>query len=164
MTSSPAPQPAEVATPHHHWRMFRSPRLRPLVVGGVGSIATAVVAVIDPNIPGRYPICPFLAVTGWYCPGCGSLRAVHALTEGEVVAALSSNPVTVIGVAFAMVWWLRWMSAAFADKPLPRVIPVAVSSASIRRGKAIVMGSISLGLLIFFWVLRNMPGFNFLAP
>ena len=34
---------------------------------------------------------PILAITGRPCPGCGGLRAVNDLTNGDVAGALSSN-------------------------------------------------------------------------
>ena len=42
--------------------------------------------------PGHYPTCPFLAITGWYCPGCGSLRAVHDLLHGDLAGAVRPQP------------------------------------------------------------------------
>src|SRR5690606_29528852 len=50
-----------------------------LAVTVAGAAATLVVATVSPEEPGHYPTCPFLALTGAWCPGCGSLRALHAL-------------------------------------------------------------------------------------
>src|SRR5690606_39698923 len=51
----------------------------------VGTLAAAVVIILrDPNASCIYPTCPFLYLTGWYCPGCGSLRALPALTHLDV--------------------------------------------------------------------------------
>lgn len=35
--------------------------------------------------------CPFHAVTGWYCPGCGGTRALGALLHGDIPGALRDN-------------------------------------------------------------------------
>jgi len=35
-----------------------------------------------------YPRCPFYALTGHYCPGCGATRAIAELLHGHVAAAL----------------------------------------------------------------------------
>lgn len=56
-----------------------------------------------------YPNCPFFWLTGYYCPGCGSLRAYHQLLRGNPGVALGLNPLTVIAVpaivyAVASVW------------------------------------------------------------
>ncbi|NUN93831.1 MAG: DUF2752 domain-containing protein [Verrucomicrobiae bacterium] len=57
-----------------------------------------------------FPPCPFHALTGWYCPGCGSTRALHQLLHGHLVAACRFNPLTVcvlpaLGIALAL--WCR---------------------------------------------------------
>ena len=49
-----------------------------------------VVYFFDPRNPGPYPICPFFGLTGCYCPGCGTLRALHQLLHGNPVAAFGA--------------------------------------------------------------------------
>ena len=39
----------------------------------------------------RIPRCPFLQLTGWQCPGCGSLRGIHALLHGNLGRVLQLN-------------------------------------------------------------------------
>ena len=43
-----------------------------------------------------YPHCPLYVMTGWQCPGCGTLRAIHELTHGHWQAAFRFNPLLVI--------------------------------------------------------------------
>ena len=67
--------------------------------------------------PARFPFprCPFLLLTGLYCPGCGSQRAVHALLHGQVaraaglnlLAAVLSLPILALGAADGVRGWLR---------------------------------------------------------
>src|SRR5690606_2629375 len=38
--------------------------------------------LVDPAT-GILPSCPFYTLTHWYCPGCGSQRALHALLHGD---------------------------------------------------------------------------------
>lgn len=65
--------------------------------------------------------CPLHYATGYYCPGCGSLRATHALLHGHVRDAMSLNPlmvlsIPVLGVMFFHPSWVykRWVPwAAF---------------------------------------------------
>ena len=68
-----------------------------LAVSVAGLAAGALLYVVDPNQPGHYPTCPFLALTGLYCPGCGALRATHDLLHGDVAGALARNPLAVLG-------------------------------------------------------------------
>ncbi len=47
----------------------------------------------------RLPACTFHAVTGVPCPTCGSGRAAIAVLHGDVLTALTVNPLaTVVGV------------------------------------------------------------------
>ena len=49
--------------------------------------------------------CPFHAVTGWYCPGCGGTRALGALLHGDLAGALRDNlfALTLFPIAIAVV-------------------------------------------------------------
>lgn len=40
--------------------------------------------------------CPFHALTGAYCPGCGGTRAVRALLAGQMAALLCAAPVCAV--------------------------------------------------------------------
>ncbi|MDF7801232.1 DUF2752 domain-containing protein [Pontiellaceae bacterium B1224] len=42
------------------------------------------------------PQCLVLKHTGFYCSGCGSLRAIHFLLQGEFSNAWTMNPLTVL--------------------------------------------------------------------
>ncbi len=123
----------------------------PLLVAGALTAATGYVAAVDPGVSGHYPGCPLLAVTGWYCPGCGSLRAVHALTHGHLGAALHDNALTTLALPFALWAWWAWAGRRAADRPIRRLAPPWVMWAL-------------LALTLGFWVLRNLPGFGWLAP
>jgi Protein of unknown function (DUF2752) len=67
-----------------------------LALGG----AVALVGALDPNAPGHFPTCPVLALTGWWCPFCGGLRAVHALVHGDPATAVARNPLVPLFVVF----------------------------------------------------------------
>lgn len=116
----------------------------PATVGLAALGGCLVVAAVDPNRPGSYPICPFKLATGLDCPGCGTLRAVHALTRGELLVALDHNLLTVLLLpllAWAWVGWLRHRQGRRPDRPaLPA--PAAFGLA---------------GVLSVFWVVRNLP-------
>jgi hypothetical protein len=73
---------------------FRRARWQVALLGAL----TAAVVTFDPGTTPWFPSCPFHALTGWLCPLCGSLRAVHALSRGAPLAALAFNPITVVGL------------------------------------------------------------------
>jgi hypothetical protein len=58
-------------------------------------ILGAAAVFLARNNPGEWnlPIfCPFHAVTGLFCPGCGSLRAMHHILNLRFAPAFSHNP------------------------------------------------------------------------
>jgi hypothetical protein len=123
---------------------------------GVGALAVATagyVASVDPHDPGHYPPCPFLMVTGWYCPACGGLRALHELLHARASDALSLNLYLVLGLPVVVVWWIGWLLGRSSSEGPVR--PPAVP-------RPVVGGVVALGLI--FTVMRNLPGSPWLAP
>ena len=76
-------------------------RTTPAALAGVALAAAGALFVFDPAVTSWFPSCPLNTLTGWLCPFCGSLRAVHALLHGHIEAALRLNPMTTAGVAIA---------------------------------------------------------------
>ena len=112
----------------------------------------ATLFAVDPNEPGHYPTCPFLATTGLYCPGCGALRGIHDLLHGDVAGALARNPMTVIAVPYLVLAWFIWVLRT-AGQPAPR-------STSLPPWTIWLL----LGVVIAFGVLRNLPGWDLALP
>ena len=54
-------------------------------------LAVVVYFGFDPSVNAWFPKCPFLMLTGWKCPGCGSQRAIHSLLHLDVLSALRYN-------------------------------------------------------------------------
>ena len=73
-----------------------------LVLTGLISLMGAVIAFIlfhfNPANSQLFPPCPVHALTGFYCPGCGSLRALHLLSHGQLTAAFKMNPLLVVSL------------------------------------------------------------------
>lgn len=83
--------------------------LVPVIVGGAALAITAYVGLVDPNVPGHYPLCPTKALTGLDCPFCGGLRATHALVHGDIASAVNHNAlVALVVVPVLVVLWVRW--------------------------------------------------------
>lgn len=57
-----------------------------------------VLYFFDPAKAAAFPPCPFNLLTGYHCPGCGSLRGLHSLLHGRLVDALSLNPLMVVSI------------------------------------------------------------------
>lgn len=129
--------------------------LRPWLVAAGGAAALASLAVMDPNEPGHYPTCPFLAGTGLWCPGCGTLRATHALLHGDVVTAWERNPLAVIAAPILVLAWLRWLAEVHGVKAARRWHPT--------RLPAVAVWSL-LAVVLTYWVARNIPGWTWISP
>ena len=123
----------------------------PLGVAAAAVAASAYVGLVDPNEAGHYPTCPFLAVTGQFCPGCGSLRAVHALAHGDVRTALGLNVLTVLGAVLLAVLWAGWARRRWRGEHRRVIAPAW----------ALYLG---LAVVVAFWVVRNLPVGAALAP
>ncbi|WP_019874673.1 DUF2752 domain-containing protein [Sporichthya polymorpha] len=122
----------------------------PLGVGAAVAAATAAVALVSPEEPGTYPPCPFHTVTGWWCPGCGGLRAVHALAHGDLSTAVARNVLVVLAVPLLVLAWAAWLRRAVTGRAVVR-LPVAA-------------GWTLAATVAVFWVARNVPAGSWLAP
>src|SRR5689334_3156810 len=80
--------------------MLSSPKYRTIVVMSATATGLVLLRVLDPASGGIFPPCPLHYLTGLYCPGCGSLRAMHALLHGDFLQAWAMNPLTVILLPF----------------------------------------------------------------
>lgn len=137
---------------------MRIDRLRgPLVVGGLVAVATAYVAVVDPNLPGHYAVCPLYLLTGHYCAGCGALRATHDLAHGDLAGAWAMNPVWVVVVPLLVVGWLRWTARCWRGQATTSTAPPAQ--------RVVWVPWVALAVTACFTVLRNVPALEpWLAP
>jgi len=106
------------------------------------------VGLVDPRT-GVFPVCPFHAVTGWWCPGCGTTRALHALLHGHLGVAVHDNVAFVMVLPLLVYSYLAWL------RPRSRWRPFVL-------GPWMTWGALT-GLVVF-GVLRNLEPFRFLAP
>ena len=124
----------------------------PALIGAAGLGAAVLLHFHDPHQSGAYGYCPFLALTGKPCPGCGGLRAVNDLTRGDFIGAVSSNVLAVALVAGLAVAWVLWVARRLRGK---------VDSMIVLNLQA---GLVLIGVLTVFGVLRNTPWGSWLAP
>ena len=135
---------------------MRSPYDRFLFRGAIsfGFVALVALRIFDPALPGFFPPCPLRALTGWHCPGCGSLRAMHQLLNGNVGAALAMNPFAVIALPFLSYGMASHACFEIRGRYLPGVfIP----------GRWIWIMAVAI---VAFGVARNLPVYplSLLAP
>lgn len=101
--------------------------------------------VFNPYEVDFFPTCPFLYLTGYKCPGCGSQRAIHYIFNFEFVNAARENLLLMFAIPYMIVG--AWFDTIKVKTP---------KQLKIRRflfgQKAIWL---ILVLVIGFWILRN---------
>src|SRR4051812_42007610 len=90
-------------------RTRRERMTAPVLVGALAVAGTWALHVRDPHASGSWGYCPWKLLTGMDCPGCGTLRAVNDLTNGDLIGAASSNLLFVAAVPVVVVLWLAWV-------------------------------------------------------
>ncbi len=108
------------------------------------ALAAGLLFAVDPASSSLYPPCPSRALTGLYCPGCGTLRALHALAHGRVGAAFALNPLMVLSI--------------------PLVVALLVGRGRWQRHPSLPW--LVFAVVVVYAVLRNIPvhPFTLLAP
>lgn len=79
------------------------------VLLGAGAGVAIRASMLDPSIDPCAPACLFRMATGWQCPGCGALRAIHLLADGRMSDALAMNPAVFILAPVAALAYLGSM-------------------------------------------------------
>lgn len=128
-------------------RPLRRRLVAPVGVAAMVVGACAYLAVVDPNQPGHYPVCPSRAIFGVDCPGCGGMRAMNCLLHGDVRAALDHNVLIPVFIVTAVALWGVWLVRAV------RGSTPAVTRQQFRRRNGMLIGS--LVALLAFGVIRN---------
>jgi len=127
---------------------------RCIVFAGGCLVAVGVLILFNPVDSPWFPPCPFRTLTGWYCPGCGSTRALYYLLHGRIDRAFGYNMLMVASLPFLLV---NGVTRLFPGRIGRMFDEKALSPAAI----------VCLCILVLLYgVLRNVPGypFSFFAP
>ncbi|VGO11702.1 hypothetical protein PDESU_00248 [Pontiella desulfatans] len=125
------------------------PGLKNLLVVALIGAAAFLLWWIHPAENKAIPQCLLLQTTGLHCPGCGSLRSIHFLLQGNLAAAWAMNPLTILllpGLVFLGIAELLFRRHDIAT----RIPPVWLW--------------LLAAVFILFGILRNLPAFACLAP
>jgi len=119
-------------------------RLKTIGLGVVWGSVSAALFAFDPGRVRIFPVCPFHQLTGLWCPGCGTTRALHQLLHGNLTTAFRLNPLAIL------------------------MLPLV--SYLVTRGDASTLKPtwiwVLLGVVVAFGVFRNISAYPFtlLAP
>jgi len=110
--------------------------------------------VLDPNKHTIFPKCMFHSLTGAYCPGCGSQRALHSLLHLDIAGVVSYNFLFLPAALFVLYHYIHPLLNRFFGWNLPNLFYKKYTPWVVF---AVVMA---------FWVMRNLPWYPFsvLAP
>ncbi len=108
----------------------------------------------DPARHSLFPRCIFNSLTGYYCPGCGSQRAVHSLLHLDFAGVVSYNFLFLPALLVIAYHYIRPLLNGLLQKKLPNILYLKSTPWII------------LAVIIIFWIIRNLPYYPFsvLAP
>lgn len=95
-----------------------------------------------------YPQCQFKQKTGLDCPGCGGLRATHAITNGRIMEAFRFHPGFVLSLPILGYLFVLWIGEwrRIGEMPVPFVQPEC--------NRPLIVVAV---LFISFGIVRNIP-------
>lgn len=101
-----------------------------------------------------FAVCPFHYITGLHCPGCGSQRAIHDLLHVRILEAIKHNAMLVLVLFILGNKGYAWITKSYLPDYYYDL-----------NGKSWFTYAV-VGLVLFFWILRNIPvhPFTHLAP
>jgi hypothetical protein len=128
-----------------------------LIRGGllIAFIAAAILFFyLDPSEHMIFPRCFIHSATGYYCPGCGSQRAIHNLLHLNLAGVMQNNMLFLIAVPSLMYHYLQLFFNKKFHLNLPNVFYMKATPVVV------------FILIVFFWIVRNLPfvPFTELAP
>ncbi len=107
--------------------------------------------ILEPGKSAIFPGCPFRALTGFTCPGCGTTRAFHRLLHGDLSAAFQFNPLFVLSLPFLLYFLLNYTNTVLRGRPIPKNTLAAKYIWAL------------FGIVLFFWIFRNTPFYPFVS-
>ncbi|PIF05899.1 MAG: hypothetical protein CSA36_04395 [Draconibacterium sp.] len=108
--------------------------------------------ILDPTKNALFPKCTFHSLTGYYCPGCGSQRALHSLLHLDIAGVTHYNFLFIPALLIIIYHYTRPLLNNFFHWKLPNIF-------YFRQTPWII-----LAVVVIFSILRNLAPFHFFAP
>lgn len=133
-------------------RVEPHPRRSSLILLLAIALLGAFCALTKPGSTAWIPECPFHALTGLYCAGCGTLRALHCLLTGDIGSTVRCNALLLP----ALVLLLAGIAGDLASP----------GGGLFRAGSrsSMIIGACFLVVSVVFSILRNLPFAGSLQP
>jgi hypothetical protein len=113
------------------------------------AVGAVYIFVFEPGRSGFFPVCPFRALTGFTCPGCGTTRGLHKLFHGDVIGAFQLNPLMMLLLPILFYVLILYTSAATRGRSL-----------NMNRLDAKYIWML-FAVVLSFWIFRNTPLYPF---
>ena len=109
---------------------------------------------VDPTSSKLFLKCLFFSISNFYCPGCGTQRAIHSFLKGDMIQGIRHNYMFIL--VFLVISYqatIFILDKLYSKKHLNLL------------HKSKTTNTIFI-LVILFWILRNIPYYPFreLAP
>lgn len=118
-------------------------------------LALALLGIVLLVVYGRFGVgipCPLHLLTGLYCPGCGTMRALHSLSQFRWQQALQYNALSL--------FLLPILAAQGVRQAWHYVRGTRIKQTRLEKALWLVL----LGLALLYGALRNLPYFAVLRP
>ena len=124
-------------------------RLTVLLIWLTLAVGSTYLFIFEPGKSGLFLVCPFFALTGFACPGCGTTRGLHHLLHGDVIGAFRFNPLMMLMLPILLYALVGHTNAVMRGRPI--------------QGNQ--LNAKYIWLLFFvvlsFWIFRNTPFYPF---
>lgn len=100
-----------------------------------GIVGCIFLFCVNPTEIGWMPRCPFYELTGYKCPGCGTLRGIHHLLHFRFAMAWAMNPFMIVSIP---------LITAFLVWP--------------KLSRNVVISALVTVAVLLYWLLRNIVG------
>lgn len=108
--------------------------------------------ILDPNKNELFPRCLFHSLTGGYCPGCGSQRALHSLLHFDIAGVVRYNFLFLPASLLIVYHYSHSLLNGILNWKLPNLL--------YQKNTPWVI----LVIVVLFWIARNLAPFSVLAP
>ena len=105
--------------------------------------------ILDPDQQAIFPRCIFYSFSGYYCPGCGSQRAIHNLLHLNFFGVVQNNILFLPAVLAIIYHYLYSILNRLFNWRLPNIFYMKNTPWII------------FGIILLFWLLRNLPFYPF---
>ena len=97
-----------------------------------------------------FPPCPWNKLTNTFCPGCGFIRGLQSVIDGNIFGLLQNNPLAMIALPF--------LGLSFISLVFQSIFGFKIYDVFITKSEILLI----LFIIVIYWIIRNF--LDVLAP